>query len=84
MHDFPAILFLPVCSECREILHERINCAMDIESSPHTRGYNIPFIDIRPRQCPHCGALFERVTYITDNRPSEVRTKELEDELRME
>ena len=48
------INFLPVCSNCKQIIHETI----DYEEHADT----YPSYTITPGVCPHCGERFDSIT----------------------
>ena len=57
-----SILFRPVCSECRKVLYEIIDCT----KSPllDEKGYKRSFLNgftITPERCPFCGIQFDSV-----------------------
>lgn len=57
MSKIAAIVFLPVCSNCRHIINEEVGA--DFESGLFINAA------VTPRYCPHCGSFFDRIAMPT-------------------
>jgi len=67
------IRFMPVCTECKKIIFERIDCNNMVWQKDTIR-YCVNY-QLTPYSCPNCGAIFEQIEIPTrlpfDNRDME-------------
>ena len=67
------ILFLPVCSKCRQIIYDTIDYKTEVAGLIRVNIHNPDIKEIRampaklifPHQCKNCGAVFENITMPT-------------------
>lgn len=64
------IQFMPVCTECKKVIFDYIDCNNEVLSMDNVR-YPTHY-QITPYSCPNCGAIFEQIVMPTrlpfDNR----------------
>lgn len=58
-----SIAFLPVCSRCKSIIYDEVNCSQDEIILMSSGAPLLPYIS--PFKCPNCGEVFDRIVMPT-------------------